>query len=375
MSTATGNPSGRPDRRSDWVRQKHSQQPADAKLAGWADRIVEILAAGRRPRQILLKDGEDPTRAQRWKNALYDAAYKQWNPRHPGEEISLSANVINPGDGRCSPAAPAGVSRTGASHPRSAPRVFTSACGRSGKAGPTKDANRSRTGTTTPGSAAAASGPQTPLPRWRAPGRAGGSAWASVSRPIPPPRARACSAARRLPVNPGQGDRRIHGASRRGSSHRKAPCSTGCAAHSAADHPVRPAARAGSWGRKPGAGATAAAPDLHRHPAGRAVGLAAACHARPRQLVGLGHRADRPQPAQAVPAHPGLPRVARQLGLPRGHRPPARLGRGVIPQVRAQVTPGAQAWLQMWAASRLGLLLPGRQRRLLPAEIRAPRLD
>lgn len=35
------------------------------------------------------------------RHALYDATYKRWNRRNPGEQLSLSANVTNPDDGRC----------------------------------------------------------------------------------------------------------------------------------------------------------------------------------------------------------------------------------------------------------------------------------
>lgn len=55
--------------------------------------------ADRRPRPIHLNT-TDPDRARKIKNALYDAA-KRWNPQHPGDQISLSANLIDPADGKC----------------------------------------------------------------------------------------------------------------------------------------------------------------------------------------------------------------------------------------------------------------------------------
>jgi hypothetical protein len=92
---ADGGPGGRPD----WLARKYSKAPADPRLAAWADRVIEILAADRtRARAVF---AADPDTARRWKNALYDAAYKRWNRSHPDDQISLSANVIDPADGRC----------------------------------------------------------------------------------------------------------------------------------------------------------------------------------------------------------------------------------------------------------------------------------
>jgi hypothetical protein len=90
MATASG---------PDWLARKYSKAPADPRLAAWADRVIEILAADRtRARHAFTAD---PQTARRWKNALYDAAYKRWNRSHPDDQISLSANLIDPADGRC----------------------------------------------------------------------------------------------------------------------------------------------------------------------------------------------------------------------------------------------------------------------------------
>jgi hypothetical protein len=90
---------GGPGRRPDWLVRKYSKAPADPKLAAWADRVIEILAADRtRARHAFTAD---PETARRWKNALYDAAYRRWNRSHPDDQISLSANLIDPADGQC----------------------------------------------------------------------------------------------------------------------------------------------------------------------------------------------------------------------------------------------------------------------------------
>jgi hypothetical protein len=88
----------RQDRRPDWLRQKHAQQPADPKLTAWADKVITILAADRtQPRGLFAADDDT---ARRWKNAMYEA-HKRWNRNHPDDQISLSCNVIDPRDGRC----------------------------------------------------------------------------------------------------------------------------------------------------------------------------------------------------------------------------------------------------------------------------------
>jgi len=95
MAAGDGGPGGRPD----LLVRKYSKAPADPRLAAWADRVIEILAADRaRARHAFTAD---PETARRWKNALYDAAYKRWNRSHPDDQISLSANVIDPADGQC----------------------------------------------------------------------------------------------------------------------------------------------------------------------------------------------------------------------------------------------------------------------------------
>ena len=95
MAAGDGGPGGRPD----LLVRKYSKAPADPRLAAWADRVIEILAADRaRARHVFTAD---PETARRWKNALYDAAYKRWNRSHPDDQISLSANLIDPADGRC----------------------------------------------------------------------------------------------------------------------------------------------------------------------------------------------------------------------------------------------------------------------------------
>jgi hypothetical protein len=90
---------GRPDRRPPWLQHKHASHPANPGLAAWADRAIEIMAAQRGPRHI--GPFKDPERARAVKNALYDAAYKRWNRTHPDDQISLSANVTDPKDGKC----------------------------------------------------------------------------------------------------------------------------------------------------------------------------------------------------------------------------------------------------------------------------------
>jgi hypothetical protein len=83
----------------DWLRAKYARQPTNPKLAALADRIIEDLAAQRTPKRI--GPCKDADQARAIKNALYDAAYKRWNRTHPGDQISLSANVTDPKDGKC----------------------------------------------------------------------------------------------------------------------------------------------------------------------------------------------------------------------------------------------------------------------------------
>jgi hypothetical protein len=97
MSAAMGQRPGRGQ--PDWLQRKYARQPADPKVAEWADRTIAILAAQRVPRHI--GPYQDRERALVLKNALYDAAYKRWNRVHPDDQISLSANVTDPQDGKC----------------------------------------------------------------------------------------------------------------------------------------------------------------------------------------------------------------------------------------------------------------------------------
>jgi hypothetical protein len=93
-------PARRPGRQQPkWLRAKYARQPASPKLAAWADRTIELLAARPVPRHI--GPYQDRGRALAAKNALYDAAYKRWNRTHPDDQISLSANVTDPNDGKC----------------------------------------------------------------------------------------------------------------------------------------------------------------------------------------------------------------------------------------------------------------------------------
>jgi hypothetical protein len=92
----------RPQRRSTgqpWLDRKYSQQPADPRLTAWADAAVEKLYGARR----MLASGpyDSQQKAQRAKNALYDAVNKRWNREHPDMLLSLSANVTDPDDGKC----------------------------------------------------------------------------------------------------------------------------------------------------------------------------------------------------------------------------------------------------------------------------------
>ena len=92
----------RPARRSTgqpWLDRKYSQQPADPRLTAWADAAVDQLYGAWTMLSVGPYDSQQ--KAQRAKNALYDAVYKRWNREHPGELLSLSANVTDPGDGKC----------------------------------------------------------------------------------------------------------------------------------------------------------------------------------------------------------------------------------------------------------------------------------
>jgi hypothetical protein len=98
----TARDGGRPRRRptgQPWLDRKYSQQPADPRLAAWADAAVDELYGAWRALVIGPYPSEDA--AKRAKNAIYDAVYKRWNRDHPDELLSLSANVTDPADGRC----------------------------------------------------------------------------------------------------------------------------------------------------------------------------------------------------------------------------------------------------------------------------------
>jgi len=91
-----------PQRRSTgqpWLDRKYSQAPADPRLAAWADAAVDQLYGAWTMLSVGPYDSQQ--KAQRAKNALYDAVYKRWNREHPGELLSLSANVTAPDDGKC----------------------------------------------------------------------------------------------------------------------------------------------------------------------------------------------------------------------------------------------------------------------------------
>ena len=70
MSTTTARQAGRGQ--PDWLQRKYARQPTDPKLAAWADRAIEVLAAQRVPRHI--GPFRDADRSRAAKNALYDAA-------------------------------------------------------------------------------------------------------------------------------------------------------------------------------------------------------------------------------------------------------------------------------------------------------------
>jgi len=92
----------RPARRSTgqpWLDRKYSQQPADPRLTAWADAAVDQLYGAWTMLSVGPYDSQQ--KAQRAKNALYDAVYKRWNREHPDELLSLSANVTDPADGKC----------------------------------------------------------------------------------------------------------------------------------------------------------------------------------------------------------------------------------------------------------------------------------
>jgi hypothetical protein len=92
----------RPQRRSTgqpWLDRKYNQLPADPRLTAWADAAVDQLYGAWTMLPVGPYDSQQ--KAQRAKNALYDAVYKRWNREHPGELLSLSANVTDPADGKC----------------------------------------------------------------------------------------------------------------------------------------------------------------------------------------------------------------------------------------------------------------------------------
>jgi len=89
----------RPDRRPDWLRQKHAKQPANPRLAAWADdRLDDLYGIWD---QMSIGPFRSQQAAQAAKNALYDATNNRWNRRNPDELLSLSANITDPGDGKC----------------------------------------------------------------------------------------------------------------------------------------------------------------------------------------------------------------------------------------------------------------------------------
>ena len=88
-----------PDRRPGWLRQKHAKQPANPRLAAWADdRLDDLYGIWD---QMSIGPFRSQQAAQAAKNALYDATNKRWNRRNPDELLSLSANITDPGDGKC----------------------------------------------------------------------------------------------------------------------------------------------------------------------------------------------------------------------------------------------------------------------------------
>jgi len=90
----------RPDRRPDWLERKHSKQPASPRLTDWADRTLGELY-GIWDQAVPIGPYDSQQAAQAAKNALYAAVNKRWNRRNPDEELSLSANLTDPADGKC----------------------------------------------------------------------------------------------------------------------------------------------------------------------------------------------------------------------------------------------------------------------------------
>jgi hypothetical protein len=90
----------RQDKRPDWLKQKHSQRPANPKLAEWAAQMRDELDA-RFDTPVPIGPFRSEQAARAAKNALYDAVEKRWNRAHPDDQLSLSANLTNPADGKC----------------------------------------------------------------------------------------------------------------------------------------------------------------------------------------------------------------------------------------------------------------------------------
>jgi hypothetical protein len=88
-------PTGQP-----WLDRKYSQQPADLRLAAWADAAIDMLY-GVWEKPLSIGPYKTQEAAARAKNALYDSVYKRWNREHHDEQLSLSANVTDPADGKC----------------------------------------------------------------------------------------------------------------------------------------------------------------------------------------------------------------------------------------------------------------------------------
>ena len=98
------NTATRPDRRPDWLQNKHAGPAPVTPESEWADQAIPKLVAliGTGPRQIPLPEGTSPDRARQLVRALYNAAYKGHNRRVPdAERISLAAHVADPRTGRC----------------------------------------------------------------------------------------------------------------------------------------------------------------------------------------------------------------------------------------------------------------------------------
>jgi hypothetical protein len=98
------NTATRPDRRPDWLQNKHAGPAPVTPESEWADQAIPKLVAliGTGPRRIPLPEGTSPDRARQLVRALYNAAYKGHNRRVPdAERISLAAHVADPRTGRC----------------------------------------------------------------------------------------------------------------------------------------------------------------------------------------------------------------------------------------------------------------------------------